>query len=116
VLVAFGVSEDGCREILGVCEGGKEDRESWLSFFKHLKSRGLSGVKPFISDRCMGLVEDIGECFPSARWQRCVVRFYRNVLTVVPRGKVKEVADMLKAIHAQEDVEAAREKAGKVAQ
>jgi len=41
--------------------------------------------------------------YPEAAWQRCVVHFYRNVFTVVPRGKIKEVAAMLKAIHAQED-------------
>jgi putative transposase len=40
-----------------------------------------------------------------------VVHFYRNVWTAVPSGKVKEVAFMLKAIHAQEDAEAAKHKA-----
>ena len=40
-----------------------------------------------------------------------MVHFYRNVFTAVPKGKVKEVAAMLKAIHAQEDVAAARAKA-----
>jgi transposase-like protein len=39
------------------------------------------------------------------------VHFYRNVWTAVPTGKVKEVAAMLKAIHAQEDAKAAKEKA-----
>ena len=33
VLVAIGVSQDGCREILGTAEGMKEDCESWRSFF-----------------------------------------------------------------------------------
>jgi transposase-like protein len=37
--------------------------------------------------------------------------FYRNVFSVVPRSKVKLVAKMLKAIHAQESKKAAREKA-----
>ena len=40
-----------------------------------------------------------------------MVHFYRNVFKVVPKGKVKEVAAMLKAIHAQEDRQAARAKA-----
>jgi putative transposase len=39
-----------------------------------------------------------------------VVHFYRNVFTAVPKSKVKDVAAMLKAIHAQEDREAAEEK------
>jgi len=53
----------------------------------------------------------LGEFYPQARWQRCVVHFYRNVLTAVPQAKAKEVATMLKAIHAQEDRQAALEKA-----
>ena len=47
-------------------------------------------------------------------WQRCAVHFYRNVWTAVPTSKVKEVAAMLKAIHAQEDQAAARYKAEQV--
>ena len=61
-----------------------------------------------------GLVESLGEFFPDAAWQRCAVHFYRNVWTAVPSGRVKEVAAMLKAIHACEDLEAAREKAAAV--
>jgi len=44
-----------------------------------------------------------------------MVHFYRNVFTAVPKGKVKEVAAMLKAIHAQEDAASARDKARQVA-
>lgn len=110
ILVAYGVDESGYREILGVREGSKEDKESWASFLRYLKERGLSGVKLFISDKCLGLVESLPEFFPEAKWQRCVVHFYRNVFRIVPKGKVREVAAMLKAIHAQEDKEAAQEK------
>lgn len=111
VLVAIGVDQEGFREVLGVAEGGREDAASWLSFLRHLKERGLSGVKLFISDKCLGLIEAAAECFPEALWQRCVVHFYRNVFTCLPKGRVREVAAMLKAIHAQEDQQAAKEKA-----
>ena len=114
VLVAIGVNQDGFREILGVCEGMKEDKESWRKFLRHLKRRGLQGVQLLVSDKCLGLVEVLGEFYPDARWQRCVVHWYRNVLSEVPRGKSKDVAAMLKAIHAQEDLEAARHKAADV--
>lgn len=110
VLVAIGVDQDGFRDVLGVAEGLKEDKESWLNFLRELKKRGLKGVELFISDKCLGLIESLGEIYPQAKWQRCVVHFYRNVFTVVPQGKRKEVAAMLKAIHAQEDREAAQEK------
>jgi transposase-like protein len=47
--------------------------------------------------------------------EKVVHHFYRNVFSVVPTGKVREVAAMLKAIHAQEDLEAATQKAQAVA-
>lgn len=110
VLVAIGVDLDGYRHVLGVQEGAKEDKESWTGFLRHLKKRGLKGVKLFVSDKCLGLVESLADFYPQAKWQRCVVHFYRNVFTAVPKGRVKEVAAMLKAIHAQEDRQAAEEK------
>jgi transposase-like protein len=116
VLVAVGVRSDGHREILGVAEGTKEDTESWRTFLRYLKDRGLTGARLIISDKCIGLVEALGEFFPEADWQRCVVHFYRNVLKDVPKSKSKEVAAMLKAIHAQEDREAAREKAKQISE
>jgi len=115
VLVGIGVNEEGYREIIGVAEGAKEDKESWKSFLRHLKERGLKGVQLVISDKCLGLIEALGEFYPDAKWQRCVVHYYRNVFSLVPRGKVKEVAAMLKAIHGQEDHQAAQEKAVQVA-
>jgi transposase-like protein len=114
VLVAIAVRADGHREILGVVEGAKEDAASWRSFLRHLKQRGLQGVRLVISDKCLGLVEAVGEVFPEAAWQRCMVHWYRNVFTAVPKGRVKEVAAMLKAIHAQEDRAAAAKKGAEV--
>ena len=115
VLVAIGVGEDGYRDILGVAEGCKEDQAGWGGFLAYLKRRGLACPELFISDKCLGLIESLGEYYPEAQWQRCMVHFYRNVFSVVPKGKVKQVAAMLKAIHAQEDRQAAQEKADAVA-
>jgi transposase-like protein len=116
ILVAVGVDKDGFRDIVGICEGTKEDKESWRNFLRHLKERGLNTVQLVVSDKCLGLVEILGEFFSDAKWQWCMVHFYRNVFTVVPSGKVKEVAGMLKAIHAQEDRDAALSKAAAVAE
>ena len=95
VLVAIGVNQDGYREILGAAEGMKEDQESWRNFFVLLKGRGLSGVRLLVGDRNLGMLETIGEIFSEARYQRCIVHFYRNVFSVIPHGKVREVAMML---------------------
>jgi putative transposase len=114
ILVAVGVDQDGFRQVLGVMEGMKEDKESWTAFLRYLKERGLRGVRLFISDKCLGLVDSLPDFYPEAQWQRCVVHFYRNVFTAVPRGKAKDVAAMLKAIHAQEDQASAQAKAALV--
>jgi len=111
VLVAIGVNDRGYRKILGVVEGTKEDKAGWSGFLRHLKERGLRGVQMFITDACMGLVESLGDFYPDAKWQRCMVHFYRNVFSAVPRKKMSEVAAMLKAIHASEDRDAADQKA-----
>jgi len=44
-------------------------------------------------------------------FNRPVVHWYRNIFSDVPSTKVKEVAAMLKAIHAQEDAASAQAKA-----
>ena len=105
ILVAIAVNADGFREVLGAAEGMKEDKASWVSFFQWLRGRGLDGVKLIVGDKCMGMLEAVGEVFPDAKYQRCTVHFYRNVFSVVPKSKVKIVAKMLKAIHAQDGIE-----------
>ena len=114
VLVAIGVNADGLREVVGVQAGEREDHDSWYNFLKALKERGLAGTELFITDKCLGLVAAVAEVFPAAQWQRCVVHWYRNVMVEVSRSKLKDVVPMLKAIHAQEDREAAQQKAQEV--
>jgi putative transposase len=64
VLVAIAVNEEGFREIIGVSEGAKEDKESWRSFLRYLKSRGLNSVDLFVSDKALGLIESVPDFYP----------------------------------------------------
>ena len=73
LLVASAVNSEGFREILGICEGAKEDKSGWSAFLRHLVDRGLKGVQLIISDACRGLMESAAEYLPEARWQRCMV-------------------------------------------
>ena len=61
------------------------------------------------------MVGSIAEVFPDAKYQRCTVRFYRNVLVKVPKSKRPQAAAILKAIHAMESRESAAAKAEAVA-
>lgn len=110
ILVAIGVNKEGYRHVIGVAEGAKEDKSGWSSFLTYLKERGLKGTQLFVTDKNRGLIESLADHFPNVKWQRCMVHHYRNVFSLVPKGKVKAVAAMLKAVHAQEDIEAAKEK------
>jgi len=116
ILIAMAVNDEGYREVIGAAEGMKEDKASWMEFLKSLKQRGLTGTQLFIGDKCLGLLEAVNEVYPGSKYQRCTVHFYRNVFSVVPRSRMKEVAVMLKAIHAQENKEAAKQKAAAVAE
>lgn len=103
--MAIGVHSDGFREIPGVAEGFKEDKARWSDFLRYLKSRGLETIDLIISDKSPGLIEVIPGFYPKAKWQRCMVHLYRIIFALVPHGKLKEVAPLLKAIHAQENKE-----------
>ena len=67
LLVASAVNSEGFREILGICEGAKEDKSGGSAFLRHLVYRGLK------ASSCRGLTESTAEYLPEARWQRCMV-------------------------------------------
>jgi len=53
-LIATGVNAEGYREILGIDVSTAEDGAGWLSFWRSLTARGLSGVKPIPVNRLSG--------------------------------------------------------------
>lgn len=114
-MVAIGVNDDGYREVIGAAEGFTESAECWREFLSWLRARGLAGVRMFTGDKAAAMTGAIAEVFPGAAYQRCTVHFYRNVLSKVPKSRRSRVAAMLKAIHAQESLDASMEKAAAVA-
>ena len=61
IRVAIAVNENGYREVLGAAEGMKEDKASWVNFFQWLRGRGLDWVKLVVDDKCLGMLEAVGE-------------------------------------------------------
>ena len=115
VLVAIGVNKEGHREVIGVAEGMKEDRDSWEQFVRGMIERGLKGVRLVVGDRCAGLVSTVNSMLPKARYQRCMVRFMRNVLSKTPPSHREWASAALKAVFAMESRESALDKAERVA-
>jgi len=85
LLVAIGVNGEGYREILGICEGAKEDKAGWSGFLKHLKERGArsnsSSRAPALGDR------KAAESLPDAAWNAasCIGTATSSVMCPRPR-------------------------------
>jgi Transposase, Mutator family len=99
-------------EFGSVANVSPEDKAGWSVFLKHLKERGLKGVRLIISDACISWPKAPPSSFPMPSGK--VVVHYRNIFRHVPSTKMREIAAMLKAIHAGEDIAAARQKAVQV--
>jgi putative transposase len=108
VVIAYGVREDGVRELIGVDIVDTESYESWLTFMRGLRERGLSGVKLVITDAHGGLIKAVAEVFTGAVWQRCKVHFGRNVVDHAPPALKKKLAGAVQAIFKQETKEDAQ--------
>jgi putative transposase len=105
-LVATGVNGDGYREILGLQVTSAEDGAGWLSFFRDLTARGLSGVRLVTSDAHAGLVAAIGATLPGASWQRCRTHYAANLMSATPKVSWPWVRTLLHSVYDQPDAEA----------
>jgi transposase-like protein len=102
-LLATGVNADGHREILGLQVTSAEDGAGWLSFFRDLTARGLSGVRLVTSDAHRGLVDAIGATLPGATWQRCRTHYAANLMTATPKASWPWVKTLLHSVYDQPD-------------
>ena len=98
VYIATAITEKNTREILGLSVDHAESLESWSSFFKQLKSRGLQSPKLVISDAHMGLQKAIQREFIGTAWKRCNVHFKRNIIEKLPKKDTAEIRVMIKRV------------------
>ena len=108
-----GVASSVVKNIVSIDEGKIQSHVTGI--VRSTVEETLNGLLEAEADRCLGLVESLSDFYPKTDHQRCTVHFYRNVFPVVPRNRMKEVSNMLKAIHVQEDRAAALEKIDAVA-
>jgi len=108
LLLAFGVSIKGYRELLGFWVGDSESEASWSEFFADLKRRGLRGVELIVSDQHSGLVKAIRTHYQGVTWQRCQTHFMRNILDSTPKALKEELYPKLRAMLDAPDLQTAR--------
>jgi transposase-like protein len=107
-LIATGVNKERYREILGLQLGDSESEQSWSTFFRWLKGRGLSGVDLVVSDNHGGLTTAIRVQFQGASWQRCQMHLSANVSSAAPKALQEELHARVRAIFEAPDLPTAR--------
>ena len=76
IYAAIGVTLEGRRDVLGLWAGqGGEGAKFWMQVLVDLKNRGLSDVFFVVCDGLKGLPEVVGNVWPAAIVQTCVVHY-----------------------------------------
>jgi len=110
ILLAYGITLEGKREILGASASLSEAEVHWREFFKHLQSRGLRGLRLIVSDDHAGMKSARMAAFPSVPWQRCQFHLAQNAQSYAPRKAMKpEIAEVLREIFNSPTLEMALE-------
>jgi transposase-like protein len=110
ILLAYGINPEGRREILGASASLSEAEVHWRSFFEHLQSRGMKGLRLIISDDHMGMKKARKAVFPSVPWQRCQFHLCQNAQSYAPKKSMRgEIAETMREIFNSPTLEIARE-------
>jgi len=91
VLVAWGVTLEGQKVLLGLQLGSRESYDSWLHFGRDLTERGLRAPALVVADGAPGLWKAARELWPAADEQRCTVHALRQVTAKLPERHQREV-------------------------
>ena len=85
VLVAWGYTIAGDRELVAVRLGQRESHDDWRDLGRDLTRRGLRAPWLTVVDGAPGLNRAITELWPEADRQRCTVHRLRNIMAKLPR-------------------------------
>ena len=101
MLVAYGVRQDGTRQLLGFLRTRGESQADWESLLQDLYRRGVTGDKLLlvVTDGCPGLAAAIQTVYPRAAHQRCWVHKMRNILEKVRKRDYDAVKTDAQAIY-----------------
>ena len=91
VLVAWGLTLEGQKVLLGLQLGSRESYESWLDFGRDLVARGMRAPALVIADGAQGIWKATRELWTSAIKQRCTVHALRNLTSKLPERLHREV-------------------------
>ncbi|MFE3960532.1 IS256 family transposase [Nocardia sp. NPDC059091] len=100
IYVALAVTVEGGREILGLWAGdGGEGAKFWLQILTELRNRGVEDVCMLVCDGLKGLPDAIGQVWPAAVVQTCIVHLLRASFSYAGRQHWAAIAAALKPIY-----------------
>jgi putative transposase len=109
IYAAIGVSLAGEKDILGLWAGtGGEGAKFWLSVLTDLKNRGVKDVFFVVCDGLKGLPEVVGNAWPQAIVQTCIVHLIRNTFRLASKRDWDALRRHVKPIYTAVNAEAAR--------
>ena len=107
--LAVGVDTDGFKHVLGIWVAETEGAKFWQNILAELVNRGVQDVLIVCCDGLKGLPESIGNVWPQAIVQTCVVHLIRASMRFVTLDDRKVVARALKPIYTAVNEAAARQ-------
>jgi transposase-like protein len=100
IYVALAVTADGGKDILGLWAGdGGEGAKYWMRVLTELKNRGAGDVCMVVCDGLKGLPDAIGEVWPLAVVQTCLIHLLRNSFKYASKADWSAIAKDLKLVY-----------------
>ena len=101
VLVAYGITHTGHRELIDFMLSPSESENAWFGFLNRLYHRGLEGrtLMLVVSDVCSGLVKTLPCIYPQVKHQRGWAHKLRNIADKVNKVDEKRVLSGAKRIY-----------------
>ena len=113
VLVAWGLTLEGQKVLLGLQLGSRESYESWLDFGRDLKARGMRAAGADHRRRRAGDLEGDAGAVAGRVEQRCTVHALRNITRKLPERLHREVKTRYWAV--LDDADLRRRRQGRAA-
>jgi transposase-like protein len=113
VYVALATTAEGGEDVLGLWAGdGGEGAKYWLRVLTELRNRGAAEACIVVCDGLKGLPEAIGEVWPAAIVQTCLIHLLRNSFRYASRADWGQISKDLKPVYTAVSEQAARDAFG----
>jgi putative transposase len=109
VYAAIGVTLAGDKDVLGLWAGqGGEGAKFWMSVLTDLRNRGIRDVFFVVCDGLKGLPEVVGNAWPAAIVQACIVHLIRNTFHLASKRDWDALKRDVRPVYTAVNAEAAR--------